>query len=221
VDPSSEELKKEALVPLEAFKEALREEYSCRYREEAKKIESRLGDAIAQRRLEVESEISRIRLLQEEALLLRKEEIRSKLLYDLTEYLYSLGQQLAEEVREAIRSKIASLKEENALVAVERQLFEEALEVFEGGSVTLSCSPDFPEEIRNHPRVAKFVFFEGSEDPWGGCMLMDEATETLVVDNRLSTRWNKVRSRLAKEIGNTMEELFDQVLRTVRELRIS
>ncbi len=207
--------------PLEAFKEALREEYARRYQEEAKKIEDSLGDAIAQRRLEVENKVSRMRLLQEEALQLRKDAIRGKVLYELTEYLYSLGQELSEEVRQEIQLRVASLKENGVLQATEKRLFQEALELFGEDLVVLSCSSEVPEEIRNHPRVARCAFFEKDQEFWGGCVLVDEATGTQVVDNRLSTRWNKVRNRLAKEIGSTMEELFDQVLRTVRELRIS
>ncbi len=220
---ASEELKKK--VPsvsssLEAFQEALREEYHRRYREEARKIEDRLGDAIAQRRLDVEREISRMRSAQKEALALRKEEIRSKLLYDITEYLYSLGQKLSEEVRRDLRSRIAALREEESFRQVERRLFEEALECFSEGRVVLYCLESFPEELRHHSRVADWELLE-EDDSWGGCMLTDETTRTLVVDNRLSTRWDKVRNQLAKEIGSTMEELFDEVLRTVRELRLS
>jgi vacuolar-type H+-ATPase subunit E/Vma4 len=207
--------------PLEAFKEALREEYARRYQEEVKAIEDRLGDAIARRRREVEKEVSQMRLLQQEALQLRKDEIRSRILYELTEYLYSLGQELSEKVRQEVCARVASWREEGSLQSVEKKLFHEALEPFEEERVILSCLPEAPEEIRSHPRVAECLFFEEEEDIWGGCVLVDEATGTLVVDNRLSTRWNKVRHGLAKEIGSTMEELFDQVLRTVRELRIS
>lgn len=207
--------------PLEAFKEALREEYARRYDEEVKAIENRLGDAIARRRREVEKEVSQMRLLQQEALQLRKDEIRSRVFYELTEYLYALGQELSEKVRQEVRARVASLRDQGSLQSMEKELFHEALEPFEEGRVILSCLPGAPEGIRSHPRVAECLFFEEEEDVWGGCVLVDEATRTLVVDNRLSTRWNKVRHGLAKEIGSTMEELFDQVLRTVRELRIS
>lgn len=207
--------------PLEAFKEALREEYARRYDEEVKAIENRLGDAIARRRREVEKEVSQMRLLQQEALQLRKDEIRSRVFYELTEYLYALGQELSEKVRQEVRARVASLRDQGSLQFMEKELFHEALEPFEEGRVILSCLPGTPEGLRSHPRVAECLFFEEEEDVWGGCVLVDEATRTLVVDNRLSTRWNKVRHGLAKEIGSTMEELFDQVLRTVRELRIS
>ena len=207
--------------PLEAFKEALREEYARRYDEEVKAIENRLGDAIARRRREVEKEVSQMRLLQQEALQLRKDEIRSRVFYELTEYLYALGQELSEKVRQEVRARVASLRDQGSLQFMEKELFHEALEPFEEGRVILSCLPGTPEGLRSHPRVAECLFFEEEEDVWGGCVLVDEATRTLVVDNRLSTRWNKVRHGLAKKIGSTMEELFDQVLRTVRELRIS
>jgi len=223
VASSAEDLKKEhtsVSSSLEAFKEALRKEYFRRYRKEAREIEDRLADAIAQRRLEVEREVSRMRLAQKEALVLRKEEIRGKVLYELTEYLYSLGQKVSDAAREEFHLEIAALREEGSLEKVDRRLFEEALGCFGEEKVVLYCLPDFPEDLRRHPQVLASGILE-DEDAWGGCMLVDGATRTLVVDNRLSTRWNKVRNRLAKEIGNTMEELFDQVLRATRELRLS
>jgi len=214
-----EEERQELNANLEAFKESLRAEYRKRIEELRAEYEEELSDAALKRRQEIELQVARMRDNQEKEYQKVLEEAREHILAEMRHRVSSFTNQSVGLALDKIKERIISLRSTpESYGPLLQDLVAEALEVLDEPAVVIVDAGESAIPLK-HPLVESVE--EEALDRWGGCMVMDAATRTRLVDNTLKTRWERAEKSLRFLLSESFHEVFEILERRAQQLRVS
>ena len=204
---------------LASFRQALREEHERKFALLEKERNDFLADLIAERRAYVELRVKEMRREQEGRFIAllgekRKEGIAS-VRKALLQHFDSLNRLCGEQIKEKIFSLRKERPEEYA--ALLHFLVREGLEAA-GRPAVVSLEPGEGVLLSAH---ADSPFGEGveiTEEPregWGGCRI---TSGTTVIDNTLSSRWNKLSGDFTRKLSLLLNDTFSEIHDRISQL---
>ncbi|NLB82874.1 MAG: hypothetical protein GX791_01380 [Synergistaceae bacterium] len=195
-----------------SFREALREEHERKIARLERERNGSLDELIGERRAQVELRVKEMRREHEQRFSLLLEEKRKEgiasVRTSLLQHFDSLNRLCGDKMKEKILALRKNRTAEYAtfLLFLAREGLEAAdlpavISVEPGEAVLLSTSGDSPlgegVEIVEEPR-----------EQWGGCRI---TSGTTVIDNTLSSRWNKLSGEFALELSRLLNDTFSEI----------
>ncbi len=205
---------------LEAFIRAIRQEYERKLEVLRETFEQEFSSLVAARRMEVERKVQEIRGRQQNEfkarLALDKQETVSKFRGRVFEAI----ENLLERVEAELAHRLESLqKQPEAYGPVLNSLVQEALGVLAVPGAVVRVRTGEGSLLRKDPRIVQIEESEALE--WGGPIVSDAETETILVDNSLQTRWERLRPLLVERLSRRLAALVEDVQQQLPELRVS
>ncbi|MFP4481708.1 MAG: V-type ATP synthase subunit E family protein [Thermovirgaceae bacterium] len=204
---------------LEAFKASLRNEYQKRMEKLRAKYEEELSDAASKKRQEVELQVARRRSDQEKRYKKVLKEAQEHILTGMRHKVSVFTNESVALALEKMEERITRLREDpKTYLPLMQSLATEAIEILGEPAVVFvdTGEGDLPLE---HPLLESVQ--EKSVDRWGGCVVMDAATGTRLVDNTLKTRWERAEKSLRFRLSESFHDVFEILERTAQQLRVS
>ncbi len=211
--------KPDDLSELLQFKRSLQKEYEKRSTELRTESEKFISEKIFLARRETEHRVHSLRQEQKKRYseLLEREK-RRVLLEVRGELLLEIGT-LFDQVSEKIERHISDLrKDRKKYKPVLQALVLEALDVLGEPAVVKVFTGEVPF-VPSDSRIQAVEEEEGIT--FGGCILYDSRTRSLVIDNSLMTRWKRFQGVFIKEFSEKFNDVLQGFDRFTRELRIS
>ncbi len=202
-----------------SFRQALREEHERKIARLEREQNAALDELIGERRAQVELRVKEMRREHEQRFSLLLEEKRKEGIASVRTSLLQHFDSLNRLCGDRMKEKSLSLRKNRdaeytaLLLLLAREGLEAAglpavISVEPGEAVLLSTTGDFPlgegVEIIEEPR-----------HKWGGCLV---TSGTTVIDNTLSSRWNKLSGEFALELSRLLNDTFSEINDRISEL---
>jgi len=205
---------------MERFKRALEDEYSNKAVLIRKEAEKAISERVFSVRRDTEIRIHHTRQEQKKRylFLLERErrlvilKVRQEALNEISRFLQAIAGKVEKEI-----SKMRSDPERYGPVL--RLLVIEALDVL-GTEAVVKVFPGESHLLPSDPRIMS-VEEDGIGLASGGCVVEDFDTRSIVVDNSISTRWNRFQVVFRRKISENFVDVLQGFNRFSRELRIS
>ena len=196
------------LLQLQEFKRALEAEHQARFQQEEQHLDAELGEIVAQRRIEVEKEVARLRAAQRRRGRELEESLRMELLRDLRQGLAREVQDMMTSLENDLFVELEALRNTPRYERALSRLVRQGLEMI-GDRATVSVPRGESSLLSEY---GEGVFLEETDDlPDGGCRVILRPGGDHIVDNSLRSRWERLVRELAKEISHRVTPLFDQL----------
>jgi vacuolar-type H+-ATPase subunit E/Vma4 len=196
------------LRQLEEFKRALEAEHEARFREEERRLDAELGEIVAQRRIEVEKEVARLRADQRRRARDLEESLKMELLREMRQDLAHQVQEMMAALESELFEELKTLRGTSRYELALDRLVRQGLELV-GDRARVVVPRGESGLLRGYGET---VLIEESDDlPDGGCLVIQLPGEDHVVDNSLRSRWERLVRELAKEISHRVTPFFDQL----------
>lgn len=210
----------EKLSELDQFKIALREEYGKKAEEMKILSEKTISEKLFASRREAEHGVQSLREEHKRrySYLLEREK-RLALLKVRGEALMKISE-LFEQVSRKIEAEIEKMHRDHMRYRlVLGELVREALDALGDGAV-IKILPGEASLLPSDPRI-KSVEEDKSGLAGGGCIVEDVNTRSIIVDNRIVTRWKQFKKIFILKFSENFGDVLQEFDRFSRELRIS
>lgn len=204
---------------LESFKRALQDEYGRKLENLKEGFEHDFSALIAARRIEVETQVQRIREKQALDFKADLETARQAAFRELrTRVLISIGE-ITDRLEESVREEIASLRADPERYGpILNDLAREALEALGEERVVLRVGPGEGLLLEGDSRLVRIE--EVADIPMGGVVAMDADSGKHLVDNSLRTRWERLKPMMVETLSGRLAGLVNDVQEPLPELRL-
>ena len=211
---------KEEVTDVEQFKAALKEEYEKKMGNMKAIMEKDISEKLFDARRETELRIHSLKEEQKKRYsdLLEREKriallkVRGEALVEISELFSQIKANIVTEI-EKIRVDRKRYK------SILENLVTEALDAL-GGRGVVKVFPGEGSLVPSDPRIDEVVEDESGLS-WGGCIVEDTKTRSLLVDNSIGTRWKQHEKIFIQEFSENFEDVLQRFDRFSRELRIS
>lgn len=204
---------------LEAFKRAVRQEYERKLEVLRETFEQEFSSLVAARRMEVERKVQEIRDRQRNEFNARLALDRQEAVSKFRSRVFEAIEQIVERAEAELAHRLESLRRQpEAYGPVLNCLVQEALDVLALPCAVIRVKTGEENLLRKDPRIVRIEESEALE--WGGAIVSEE-TGTILVDNSLQTRWERLRPILVESLSRRLAPLVEDVQQQLPELRVS
>lgn len=181
---------------LEAFLRTFRAEGEKELKDIKEKAEEEIADIIALKRLEVESQVRKIREENEEKALKYKKKLELKLHQEILKKIEIMQEELLSKVIKKIEHRLDKLKSSPHYSQVIDFLLDELVQEMGPGAVFYVPQSEAKRLSDSGLCVLPFDF----KGPWGGCRAVDEESKA-VLENTFHVRLERLLPDIAREIA--------------------
>jgi len=204
---------------IQAFKEALKEEYRRKSGEEKQAFEGEMAELTARSRVASEREVARIRNTQREIYESKREDIMLGAVSSFRKNVLNKMGSMFSDVESQVFGLLEEVKKDsrryNELMG---GLVERGAQVI--GDRIVVCvhqgEADFVPELEQVADVRETL-----EGRWGGCVVSDAATEGRLLDMSFKTMWSIISGETKIRFSAEFSQALENVDELSRELPVS
>lgn len=204
---------------LEAFKEALKEEYRRKSGEEKTAFEDEMAELTARSRVASEREVTRIRNTHREIYESKKEDIMLGAVSSFRKNVLKRMGSMFSEVEDHVSDRLEDIKKDRSIYKNMMGVLVERGAQAIGDSIVVCVHQGEAVFVPELEQVAEVR--ENLEGRWGGCVVSDAATEGRLLDMSFKTMWNIVSGETKIRFSKKLTQALEKVDELSRELRVS
>ncbi len=204
---------------VEGFKKALEDDFSRQVAELKKGSDNFISEQMFLARRETERKVHTIRVKHRKQYELLLEREKRRALLEVREDAMSRINSHLDDLSEKVGREIVNLRNDSTRYPfVMEALVHEAVEALGEGAVVI-VAPGEGVLVPDDPKVD--LIEESDPGPeWGGCVVLDSRTRSVVVDNSIKARWDIFQKVFLKEFSEIYGDVLEGFNRFSRELRI-
>jgi vacuolar-type H+-ATPase subunit E/Vma4 len=204
---------------LEAFKQAIRQEYERKIEALRETAEQEFSSLVAARRMEVERKVQEIRQRQKIEFNARLALDRQEAVRKFRSRVFEAIEKLLDQIEAEVAHRLEALRmQPEAYGPILSSLVKEALDALALPAAVVRVKTGEGNFPVKDPRVVRIEESEALE--WGGAVVFEAEKGTPLVDNSLQTRWERLRPILVESLSGRLAPLVDDVQQPLPELRV-
>lgn len=204
---------------LEAFKQALKEEYRRKSGEEKTAFEDEMAELTARSRVASEREVACIRNTHREIYESKKEDIMLSAVSSFRKNVLERMGSMFSQVEDHVSERLEDIKKDRGIYKNMMGVLVERGAQAIGDSIVVCVHRGEAVFVPELEQIAEVR--ENLEGKWGGCVVSDAATEGRLLDMSFKTMWNIVSGETKIRFSKKLTQALEKVDELSRELRVS
>ncbi len=213
-----------AIIPadmsgVEDFKKALEDDFFRRVAAMKEESDNLISEKMFLARRDTEQKVHSIRVRQRKEFELLLEREKRRALLEIREEAMTRINSFLDDLSTKVGSEIENIRQDRARYSqILASLVLEALEAL-GEDAVVMVNLGESAMVPVEQRIASVEECDPGPE-WGGCVILDHRTRSVVVNNSIKTRWDLFQKVFLKEFSEIFSDVLQGFNRFSRELRI-